>query len=43
MTAQGVIEDTERTYVEVTSVKELLDRTDADWATVGMIFAALVR
>lgn len=38
----GVVEDTERTYIEVRRVKDLLDNNkDVDWAMMGMLFQAL--
>jgi len=37
----GVEEDTERTFVEVRTVRELLADSLTDWATLGMIFAAI--
>ncbi len=39
----GVAADGERTYIEVTTVGELFDRPLTDWATLGMIFAALAK
>ena len=39
----GVEADTERTYVEVRTVRELLARPLTDWSNLGMIFAALAR
>ncbi len=37
----GVTEDTERTFVEVVTLRELLGEGLADWATVGMVLQAL--
>lgn len=37
----GVEEDTERTYVEVHTVRELLISETVDWSNLGMIMAAL--
>jgi 8-oxo-dGTP pyrophosphatase MutT (NUDIX family)/nucleoside 2-deoxyribosyltransferase len=37
----GVIEDTERTYVETRTLQEILNSDVVDWAQVGMIFSAL--
>lgn len=37
----GVTADTERTYVEIRTVGELLADPLTDWANLGMIFAAL--
>jgi 8-oxo-dGTP pyrophosphatase MutT (NUDIX family) len=39
----GVIEDTERTYVEIHTLGELLepDRSNLDWSMIGMILTAL--
>lgn len=39
----GKEEDTERTFIEVRSVKEILKNTDVDWSTLGMVFAAYYR
>jgi len=38
----GVEADTERTYLEVSTIKQLLDNGVVDWATLGMIFEGLV-
>lgn len=40
--ALGVEEDTERTYVEVTSLKEALQNDLLDWSMVGMIAQAVL-
>jgi ADP-ribose pyrophosphatase YjhB (NUDIX family) len=40
-TAHGVEEDSERTYVEVTTVRDLLSGGLVDWAMLGMVFQAL--
>lgn len=40
--AHGVVEDTERTYVEVTTFEKILTRADTDWSTVGMVTAVLL-
>lgn len=40
--AHGVIEDTERTYVEIYTVRQLLARPLTDWANLGMILTALL-
>lgn len=37
----GEEEDSELTYVEVTTVRDLLTKTDADWTTVGLVMKAL--
>jgi len=37
----GVEEDTERTYVEVKTLKEILSDNLVDWSNLGMIFQAL--
>lgn len=42
-TAHGVVEDTERTYVEVTTFGALLGGSSVDWATVGMVAQAILR
>lgn len=39
----GVAEDGEQTYVEVLNVGDLLDKPLTDWATLGMVFAALAK
>lgn len=39
----GKEEDTERTYIEVYSIKDLLQKVDVDWSTLGMVFAAYYR
>jgi len=39
--AHGVEADTERTYVEVTTVRELLRHPDVDWTTIGIVMRAL--
>lgn len=36
----GVEEDTERTFIEIYSVKELLENDLVDWTTMGMVFLA---
>lgn len=35
-THHGVEEDTERTYIEVTTIREMLSNPDIDWAMLGM-------
>lgn len=40
--AHGVVEDTERTYIEVTTFGKILTRADTDWSTVGMVTAVLL-
>ena len=39
----GVTEDTERTYVEMTTVRGLVGPENVDWANTGMVLAALLR
>lgn len=39
--AHGVEEDTEKTYVEITSPDSILKGDQVDWAMLGMIFSAL--
>jgi 8-oxo-dGTP pyrophosphatase MutT (NUDIX family) len=39
--AHGVVSDTERTFVEIQTVREILQGTDTDWSMVGMILAGL--
>jgi len=38
----GVEEDSERTYVEVTTVAEMLANPNADWSVVGMVLQAVL-
>lgn len=40
--AHGVVEDTERTYVEVYTVRQLLEKPLTDWANLGMILSTLL-
>lgn len=40
-TVHGVIEDTEQTYVEVWSLKDILARQLVDWTTLGMILSVV--
>jgi 8-oxo-dGTP pyrophosphatase MutT (NUDIX family) len=37
----GVVADTERTFIEVATVRDILERGLTDWATVGMVMHAL--
>lgn len=39
--AHGVIEDTERTYVEVMKLGDIRRRADVDWSMLGMILSVL--
>lgn len=39
----GKEEDSERTFIEVCTVKDLLKNVDVDWSTLGMVFAAYYR
>jgi 8-oxo-dGTP pyrophosphatase MutT (NUDIX family) len=39
----GVEEDTERTYVEVYTVSELLNSVEVDWSNMGMLLSVLLR
>ena len=39
----GKEEDTERTFIEVVTVKDLLKNTDVDWSILGMVFSAITR
>lgn len=39
----GKEEDTERTFIEVVTVKDLLKNTDVDWSILGMVFSAVYR
>jgi hypothetical protein len=38
---RGVAEESERTYVEIRRVRDLLTDPNVDWSTLGMIFLAL--
>jgi 8-oxo-dGTP pyrophosphatase MutT (NUDIX family) len=38
---QGVEEDTELTYLEVTTVRDILSEPSTDWTTLGLLFRAL--
>lgn len=40
-TAQGNLEETERTYVEIYTVGQLIDQPITDWSNLGMVFAAI--
>lgn len=40
-TTYGVVEDSERTYVEVAFISDLLKQQDVDWSMMGMIFQGL--
>ena len=42
-TRHGVIEDTEITYVEVRTLREILEERLVDWSNVGMIMETLYR
>jgi 8-oxo-dGTP pyrophosphatase MutT (NUDIX family) len=37
----GIVGDTERTYVEVWTLSDLLSQPTTDWSNLGMIFAAI--
>ncbi|MXQ52759.1 nucleoside 2-deoxyribosyltransferase domain-containing protein [Shimazuella alba] len=39
---QGVLEDTERTYVEIPTLREIREQELVDWPTLGMILHVLV-
>jgi hypothetical protein len=39
--AGGLAEESERTYVRVRTVQQILDETPADWATLGTILSVL--
>ena len=41
--AHGVKKDTERTFIEVTTVGELLEKPLSDWSSLGMVFAGLAQ
>ncbi len=42
-TAHGVEEDTERTFVEVKTLNEVISENCADWVTLGAILRAVNR
>lgn len=42
-TVAGVEEDSERTYVEVTTLRQMLEDKLVDWSTLGMVAQALLR
>lgn len=42
-TVAGVEEDSERTYVEVTTVRRMLDARLVDWSTLGMVAQTILR
>lgn len=39
----GVAEDSERTYTEVKTLRQIVNDTNVDWSMVGMIFAGMNR
>lgn len=39
--AHGKAEDTERTFIEIHSIKELMENNLVDWSTLGMILSVL--
>jgi 8-oxo-dGTP pyrophosphatase MutT (NUDIX family) len=39
----GIVGDTERTYVEIHKVREILDGNFVDWSMLGMILSVLVK
>lgn len=39
--AHGVVEDTERTYVEIMKLSEIRTRSNVDWSMLGMILSVL--
>jgi 8-oxo-dGTP pyrophosphatase MutT (NUDIX family)/nucleoside 2-deoxyribosyltransferase len=39
--AHGVLEDTERTYIETSTIKDLLERDVIDWAQLGMLYQSI--
>jgi hypothetical protein len=40
--AHGVIKETERTYVEITTLGEIRRNPNIDWSMLGMIMQVLV-
>lgn len=41
--AHGVMNDSERTYVEIFSLRQIMEKNLTDWSTIGMIAAALAK
>jgi hypothetical protein len=41
--AHGVVEDTEQTYVHVTTLGEIRQQQLVDWSMLGMIMQVLVK
>lgn len=39
----GVLEEAERTYVEVTTIREILEKSDVDFSMIGMIMQVLMK
>jgi 8-oxo-dGTP pyrophosphatase MutT (NUDIX family) len=39
--AHGVPEDAERTYIEIVTLKEMMERPLVDWSMIGIIFSVL--
>jgi hypothetical protein len=42
LTVAGVATDSERTVVEVATVRDILEKELTDWATAGMVMRALL-
>ena len=40
--AHGVIEDTERTYIEIKKLGEIRRQSNVDWSMLGMILSVVV-
>ena len=41
--AHGILADTERTYVEIKKLSEILAETNVDWSMLGMILSVLIK
>lgn len=41
--AHGVIENTERTYIEIKNIFEIMEENSVDWSMMGMILTALLK
>ncbi len=39
--AHGNVQDTERTFIEVLSIKEILENKDIDWTTIGQVLSVI--
>ena len=39
--AHGIVEDSEQTYTEILTLKQILERPVVDWSMLGMILSVL--